>query len=388
MNVPAGKRQPASRAWRADPGAVSIAVCRPHLPRADAVMPYIREIDESRWYSNHGPLHRRLEHRLAEHADVAPSQITLGANATAALTATLLALEPEPASICMMPAWTFAATGQAVLSAGLIPWFVDVEPDTGALSPIAARRLAAAAPGRLGAVLTVSPFGSPVDVLGWEAFRRDLRVPVVLDGAAAFDTVRGSMIPTVVSLHATKVIGIGEGAFVVWRDVNGLAAIRDRMNFGFHESREAQSRGLNAKVSEYSAAVGLAALDAWPVMRETYRRVAVEYREAFERCDEIRLQEGYGDAWVSATAIVRVPASRLEPIEDALMHAEIGSRRWWGDGLARHRAFARYPCAALPVTEALAASTLGLPCSPDLSAAAVRRVAETCVSACASQPSL
>jgi dTDP-4-amino-4,6-dideoxygalactose transaminase len=365
------------RAWRGqDEPRASVPVCKPRLPDADRLLPYLREIDASRWYSNFGPLNRRFEARLAEHAGAASDECVVTAcNATAALTAALLALDAAPGSLCMVPAWTFAASGHAIVRAGLIPWFVDVDAG-GALSPDAVRRFAADAPGRLGAVLAVSPFGRPLDAFAWDAFARTSGVPVVIDAAAGFDTVRASPVPMVVSLHATKIVGVGEGAFVACTDVDRMRSIRRCINFGFDGSREAVAAAMNGKLPEYSAAVGLAALDEWPATRAAYRRVAREYLDAFAGIADVRVAAGYGTEWISATAIVETPPGRLDRVEDALWAANIGSRRWWGDGLAAQRAFAGYPRSALPVTALLAATTLGLPCWADLPSAAVARVAE------------
>jgi dTDP-4-amino-4,6-dideoxygalactose transaminase len=374
----------APRAWRADAGELAVPVCKPKLPSADRLLALLREIDASRWYSNHGPLVRRFEMRLAEHVGASSAdQVVVVANATAALTATLMAFDVEPGTLCMMPAWTFAASGHAAVQAGLRPWFVDVDPFDGALSAAAALRLAADAPGRLGAALIVSPFGRPVDVAAWDEFRRRTGIPVVLDAAAAFDVAHASPIPTVVSLHATKVLAVGEGAFVAWTDTDGVCAIRQRVNFGFSDSREARVAAINGKLSEYAAAVGLAALDEWPATRASYLRVAREYAGAFEGIMAVKLQPGYGSEWISGTAIVEVPADRLAHVEDALAEASVGSRRWWGDGLARHAAFASYARSQLPVTDALASVTLGLPCWPDLPVDAVARVAQIVAAACA-----
>jgi len=353
-----------------------LPVAKPLLPTAERLVPYLREIDASRIYTNHGPLSRRLEARLAEYAG-APSaeHVCVAANATAALTATLMALRAETGSFCMMPAWTFVASGHAVVQAGLVPWFVDVAFDDGALTPHAARRFAAQAPGHVGAVLAVSPFGAPVDAGGWAAFRQRTGIPVVIDAAAAVDSARASEIATVVSLHATKVLAAGEGAFVTWTDANGIAAIRQRINFGFAGTREAASPGINAKMSEYAAAVGLAAFDDWPVTRAAFRRVALAYRDAFRLTGDVALQRGYGKHWISSTTIVRVPPGSLAPIEHALAEHGIATRRWWGGGLAMQRAFAGYPRTALGATEALAESTLGLPCWVDLADTDAARIA-------------
>ncbi len=361
--------------WRVDDTNIAVPVCRPQLPTADRLLPYLREIDASRRYTNHGPLSGRFEARLAERAGAtSAAELVVAVNATAGLTATLMALDLPPRTPCLMPAWTFAASGHAVMRAGLIPSFVDVEPD-GMLAPAAARR-AADAIGRSCAVLVVSAFGRPVDVLAWDAFQIDSGIPVVLDAAAGFDTVRTSPIPTVVSLHATKVLGIGEGAFVVCSDAERVNAIRVRMNLGFTDSREALVSAMNAKLPEYSAAVGLAALDEWPAARAAYVRVAQDYVRALGGIHGVKLPPGFGPEWVSATATVEVPVDQLVRIEDALREARIGSRRWWGSGLAHQRAFAAFARAPLPVTDSLASSTLGLPCWPDLATGAVDRIAQ------------
>jgi dTDP-4-amino-4,6-dideoxygalactose transaminase len=363
-------------------GEMSVPVCKPKLPSADAILPYLREIDESRWYSNHGPLARRFESRLAAHVLAHDEeQVIVACNATAALTATLMALAIPAGTLCMVPAWTFAASGHAIVQAGLVPWFVDVDARDGGLRAAAALRFASEAPAPLGAVLAVSPFGSPVATAEWAEFTRLTGVPVVLDAAAAFDVVRASAVPTVVSLHATKVLGVGEGAFVACTDTGLVRRIRARVNFGFVDSREARTAALNAKLPEYSAAVGLAALDEWPATRVAFERGAREYLAAFENAP-VRFAAGYGTEWVSATTIVQLPSDRLAAVEDALASGGIATRRWWGDGLARQRAFARYPCSPLPATEALAAATLGLPCSADLSPVAIGRIADLCLAAC------
>ena len=358
-----------------------IPVARPKLPDADALLPFLRQIDRSRWYGNRGPLVRRFEELLACHTEAASGEhVVVAANATAALTAALLALDVPDGCLCMIPAWTFAASAHAVVAAGLVPWIVDVDPSDGALHPATALSLIPRAPGRLGAILTVAPFGSPVDVSGWTEVRRRSDLPVVLDAAAGFDVVRASAIPTIVSLHATKVLGIGEGAFVTWDDAAGVRSIRARINFGFSGTREATVRATNAKLSEYGAALGLAALESWPANRRAWRRVAEDYANAFAGTD-IELQAGWGDDWVSSTAIATLPPACLATVEGALAGRGIDSRRWWGRGLAKQRAFARYPRMPLDVTEALASSTLGLPCWPDLPRGVIVRIAGLVASA-------
>ena len=77
------------------------------------------------------------------------------------------------------------------------------------------RALIAQAPAPVGAVMPVVPFGCPIDVAAWDRFRASTEIPVVIDAAAGFDALVPGAVPAVVSLHATKVLGAGEGGFVV-----------------------------------------------------------------------------------------------------------------------------------------------------------------------------
>jgi dTDP-4-amino-4,6-dideoxygalactose transaminase len=346
-------------------------------------MPYLRRIDAARWYSNRGALAREFEARLAERIALSAQGVALLSNATTGLALALQALAPPAGSICMIPAWTFAASAHAAVMAGLTPWFVDVEEASWTLTPDAAHSLLAHAPGQVGAIMVIEPFGYPVDVAAWEDFSATEGCAVVVDAAAAFNTVRASSLPIVVSLHATKILGVGEGAFVACRDPDVIASINSRANFGFAGAREATVEATNAKLSEYAAAVGLAGLDRWDRTRSEFQVVANEYARALDGVADVSLQPGYGVKFISTTANVVLPDAKLEAVEDALSAAGCGTRRWWGGGLAEHRAFRHFPRESTPITERLGRTVLGLPCWSDLPARDIRYAAEVIARACA-----
>ena len=349
---------------------------RPQLPLAESVLPYWREIDGARYYSNFGPLERRLKQRIASHFGETPEHVATAANATLGLTLALLAQDVKPGTLCLMPAWTFIASAQAAELAGLKPYFVDVEPETWVLQPHMAREAMRLAPGEVGAVMPVVPFGLPFDYVSWDEFHAETGLPVVIDAAAAFDTLRPGLVPSVVSLHSTKVLGIGEGAFVTTR-IDGLATdIERRTNFGFRGSRTSSVAAFNAKLSEYHAAVGLAALDEWPETRADWLRVCGAYREGLSCQDQVVAQPGFGETWVSSVLVVDVLSGDAAPLEQSLNEAGIETRQWWGDGAHAHPSMAPYPRTPLPVTERLARSTLALPLHRDLPLDDVRRVCD------------
>lgn len=354
-----------------DPGALPVA--RPRLPRADDILPYLRRIDDARWYSNFGPLLTELELRLA-------SRFTDGAvaatvvNATQALTLTLQAMDLPAGSLVAAPSWTFVATAHAIAQAGLVPWFLDVDHGSQMLDPAQVRDQLARAPGQVSAVLPVAAHGAMPDIEAWLGFREETGLAVLLDAAAAFDAARDARLPTVVSLHATKVLGIGEGGFLVTDDAALAFRVRRMTTYGFNGTREAQIAGTNAKLSEYTAAVGQAALDKWPADRLRFFLAAQHTRIGLAMTPSVVLQPGWGSDWVTSVCVVRLPDGAAQAATETLMAHGVETRRWWGRGCHQDAAFAAYPRTELPVTERLARSVIGLPFAIDLARDDVDRV--------------
>jgi len=357
------------------PGDATIPVARPLLPTADRIAPYLREIDGNRYYSNFGPLVQRLEQRLAAHFGAPAGGVCCLANATLGLVA---ALGPAPRAdaVCILPAWTFVATGHAARAAGYQLDVMDVSLERWALEPERVAARIAAADGCVAAVMPVAPFGAPLDPEPWRALAERTGVRIVVDAAAAFDAFQPDAQPAVVSLHATKALGAGEGGFVIAQDTAEADRARRYAQFGFARGgRVAQDAGSNAKMSEYAAAVALAALDDWPDARADWRRVARGYRDALAHRDAVRFAAGYGADWVASSATARLIGRDAAEVASALAARGIETRDWWGGGLAAHPAFADAAPAAPPNTALLAQETLSLPCFRDMTDAQVARVA-------------
>jgi len=361
-----------------------LPVMRPKLPAADRLVPYLHKIDSTRIYSNYGPLVRSFEDRIAAHYGLARGTITTVANATLGLALALAAQSVEPGTLCAIPAWTFVASAHAAMLAGLIPYFIDVDPVTEVIDPDTVAENIRRAPARVSAVMPVAPFGRPIDIAAWDRFRSRTGVPVVIDAAAGFDSLTPGETPAVVSLHATKVLGVGEGGFVASVDSSLISRISVRANFGFQGSRDAMMPAMNAKLSEYHAAAGHAALDEWTEARGEWVAVADTYRQIFSDAKRLRLPDGFGQSWITSTCVVGLVDGGAARVERALAEGGIGTRRWWGDGAHAHPATAECPRARLPSTEALAHSAISLPMYRDLTAANIRLVAGRVLEACAS----
>lgn len=363
--------------------SVALPVLKPQLPLAANLLPYLAEIDARRWYSNAGPLVMRLEERLSRRIGFEGPAVVTAANATVAITVALHARRIPAGSLCIVPSWTFVATPHAVRAAGLIPWFHDVDRRTWALNPDEVEETLRHANRPVAALVVVSPFGAPLNLEAWQDFEDRTGIRVIVDAAAGFDTVRPSRIPLVVSLHATKILGAGEGGFVCSTDTRFLERFRAGCNFGFQGERIAMLPALNAKLSEYHAAIGLASLEQWPETRQQHARIMAWYREILPHLDRVSLQPGYGNGWVSATTSVILPPKSSARISAQLRSAGIETKTWWGEGCHGQPAFMDCPRTSLSVTEELGTRVLGLPHFPEMQKQDIERVGGTLADAVA-----
>ncbi|HEX7886859.1 MAG TPA: DegT/DnrJ/EryC1/StrS family aminotransferase [Phenylobacterium sp.] len=351
-----------------------IPVARPRLPPLAALAPYIEQIDNARWYSNFGPLCEAFESRLADRFGLAPGDVCTISNATVGLRLALETTGVTAGGLCLLPSWTFSASAHAAVEAGLVPFFTDVD-NEGLLTPDIAREALARAPGEVVAVMPVAVCGQPIDPEPWDRFSAETGLPVVLDAAPGFDGARAGRLISVVSLHATKVLGVGEGGFVMSSDPALIADFRQRSNFGFRGSREAKMAATNGKLSEYAAALGLAGLDEWSDRRAAFQAAAMRYRENLADLPDVSLPTGWGPDWISTTCVVRLgdPAWLMTVLE-RLHGASVETRAWWGRGMHTHAAFAGHPRLPVPVTERLAETVLGLPFYIDMTAESIDTV--------------
>jgi dTDP-4-amino-4,6-dideoxygalactose transaminase len=366
---------------RAGRSARNIPVLRPQLPRAERLLPYLHRIDSVRIYTNWGPLSSEFEKRLAKHFGLGEKAAVVASSGTAALVAAILATSGRghpDRPLAMIPAFTFVATACAVEQCGYQPYLVDVDAESWLLE--AGRLDSHPRLNQVGLVVPVAAFGRPVAQKAWLAFHRRTGIPVVIDGAASFEAIsdhpRRSVgrIPTVLSFHATKSFGIGEGGCVLTTDRALSKRTTQALNFGFYGSRNSQSAGSNGKMSEYHAAIGLAELDGWLHKRRMFMTVAARYRERMTTA-------GLGARLVSAPDVAScyVLFHCSDPVEAAqvqksLVTSRIGFRLWYGNGLLNQPSFCDAHHDPLDVTDAIAPCYIGLPVAVDLSDSDVSRI--------------
>lgn len=334
----------------------------PDMPPAAAVQPYVARMDTARWYSNFGPLVRELEQALS--ARLEGAHVATTANCTLALELGLAALEFKGrAPRVLLPAFTFLATAAAARRAGCELLLADMDADTWLLTPDIARAALEAQP--YDCVLPVAALGNPQDAAAWDRFSAETGVPVLIDAAGAFgNQAVGARTRVAYSFHATKALGMGEGGLVASHDPAWPAQVKRLSNFGIDVSNGfAAHVGSNAKMSEYHAAVGLAALERWPQRRGLRQRLAADYAAVLARhCPQVTLQARPDDGAYTILQVLLPPGCDRAAVMQSLREAGIETRVWYQPLTHDHPAFEDCPAVdGLPVTRERAARMLGLP---------------------------
>jgi len=255
-----------------------IYVTRPLLPPLEAVHARLAEIWEARWLTNDGPQHVRLTQAIAAYLTV--PQVSLFNNGTIALLAAVRALGMR-GEVITTP-FTFPATPHAISWSGATPVFCDIDPET---MTIDAAKIEELITPRTTGILAVHVYGIPCDVAALQAIANRRGLKVVYDAAHAFGTkINGTGIgnfgdASMFSFHATKLFHTAEGGALTTPKADTKAAFDHLKNFGILNQEEVDVVGINGKMNELQAALGLAVLDC--VADEVTRRQAIiaRYRE-------------------------------------------------------------------------------------------------------------
>lgn len=264
-------------------------VGRPNIGSREAFMRRVEAILESRWFTNDGPMVREFERAVAQH--VAVKHCIATCNGTAALQTAIAALDLTGEVI--VPSFTFIATAHALQCQHITPVFADIDPDTCTLDPVSVERMITP---RTSAIIGVHVWGHPCDVDSLEAICQRHGLKLLFDAAHAFScSHRGTMIGNfgsceVLSFHATKFFSTFEGGAVLTNDDALAVKLRRMRNFGFAGADNVVQLGVNAKMTEICAAMGLSGMEVLDETIEINRRNHALYSEALSSVPGLRLR--------------------------------------------------------------------------------------------------
>lgn len=263
-----------------------ITVTSPLLPDLDEFTDSLKEIWESKWITNNGQFHQKLEVALAEYLKV--PYVSLFTNGTLPLLTALQALRIT-GEVITTP-YSFVATTHALWWNGIKPVFVDIDPATGNIDP---QKIEAAITPRTTAILPVHVYGKPCDTEAIQAIADKYGLKVIYDAAHAFgvemngESLLNAGDMSTLSFHATKVFNTIEGGAMVMHDEKTKQRIDYLKNFGFANEVEVVGPGINSKMDEIRSAYGLLNLKQVDAAITARQKVAVAYRNALRNVDGI-----------------------------------------------------------------------------------------------------
>jgi dTDP-4-amino-4,6-dideoxygalactose transaminase len=375
--------------------AEDIFVTRPIAPERVAYAALTARVFEDRWFTNSGPLAIELEERLRIQLGV--GCCTTFCNGTAALLTALRSLDLR-GEVITTP-FTFPATPHCIEWNGLTPVFGDIDPETYNLDP--ARVEEQIGPDTC-AILPVHVFGNPCDVDGLQAVADRHGLRLVYDAAHAFGVeLAGEPIGrfgdlSALSFHATKVFHTAEGGAVVASDPALAERLRLLRNFGIVNENEVHGVGLNGKMSELHAAMGLLVLDALEAEIEQRGRLSDHYHARLKDVEGLsfqRIATGTLRNHFNFTVQIDRDAFGLsrDEVHAALRPDGIVSRKYFYPLCTENECYASLPSANrddLPSANRLAGRILSLPLYGSLGESDVDAIVDTLLALQESAPAV
>lgn len=345
-------------------------------------MPYLEGIWDRKVLTNNGPLHQELEAALCDYLGV--PEIALFNNGTIALLTALQSLDLK-GEIITTP-YSFVATSHSLLWNGSTPVFVDIDPTTYNIDPL---KVEAAITANTRAIVAVHCYGNPCHHDALEALANRYSLKIIYDAAHAFGVKdqSGSILNhgdlAAVSFHATKVFNTFEGGAIVCADKETKQRINNLKNFGIVNEVSVVDPGINGKMSEINAALGLLQLKYADQIFEQRQSVDQRYRQGFSDLASIVLPpqlDGVTSNYSYFPILVTdaYPLKRDELYEHLKQHG-VYSRRYFYPLITTFPMYHSLPSAHpvnLPVAHHVADRILCLPIYPSMTDADITRVIE------------
>lgn len=351
-----------------------IPVTKPYLPSFEKYQKYLQGVYERNWLTNNGPLLRELTERLKDYFGV--KYLLPVANGTLALQIAYRALRVKGSAVTTP--YTFVATSSSLHWEGIEPVFADIEKESLNLSPILAEQVIRP---DTSAIVPVHVYGNPCKVDQFEQIAERHGLKVIYDAAHAFG-VRISETnilnygdASTLSFHATKVFHTVEGGAVVFKDADAYEKARSLISFGMDpETGEILGEGINAKLSEVHAAMGMAVLDDIQEILAKRQQLVEVYRQQLSEVLEMpRWLESASQNGAYAPVLFKSRHQRQQ-VFDVLRSKHILTRPYFSPALQDTISYA--DCGQAPIAQNISERVLCLPLYYDLDERDARRISQ------------
>jgi len=314
-----------------------IPVTKSFLPPLEEYTAQVQRAYNNGWLTNRGALVLELEDKLTEYLNLDQSRILLMNNGTIPLQIALKCLA-KGGEVITTP-FSYVATTSAIVWEGCTPVFVDIHPE---YLTIDETKIEAAITEKTTCILATHVFGNPCNVEEIERIAKKHNLKVIYDGAHAFGVnYKGKSIfeygdVTTCSFHATKLFHTGEGGAIFCKDPALFHQLYFSHNFGHDGPLAFHGLGINGKMSELQAAMGLAVLPHMSEILEERSRVVSWYTEYLKLDSLVRINIRKKTNWNTVYYPVLLESeNQLMEVQKSLQTAEVFPRRYFYPSLTQ-----------------------------------------------------
>lgn len=353
-----------------------IPVTKPFLPPKKEFEDKIATIWETQWLTNSGPLNNELENRLENYLDV--KNLLFVGNGTIALQMAIKSLQLS-GEVITTP-FSFVATTSSIVWENCTPIYVDIDPHSLNIDP---SKIEAAITDKTSAILATHVYGNPCDVMKIEEIAKKYNLKVIYDGAHAFGVkLHGKSIfeygdISICSTHATKLYHTTEGGFIVAKSKELYQKLKSMRNFGFKSTTSFSLLGLNAKNSEFHAAMGLVNLEYIDLIIRKRRQLSNLYNSLLDNLLVRPLWHKEASVINSYQPVIFESEEILLLCKEALEKKGIIARRYFYPSLSQSLPYVNPT--DLPVADEISNKVLCLPLYYDLKTIEVELICETLI---------
>ena len=316
-----------------------IPVTKPYLPSREKLDKYLDGIYERQWLTNNGQLVQELTQRLEDYLGV--ENLLLVSNGTLALQIAYRALGVSDATLGVQPEaittpFTFIATASSLKWDGVQPVFADIDPNTWCLNPA---NIEAAITPNTRAIVPVHVFGNACDVEAIGAIAQKHNLKVIYDASHAFGVnYKGESLlkhgdAATLSFHATKLFHTGEGGAIIFKRKKDLERAKKMINFGITGPESIEELGINAKMNELQAAMGLCVLDEMEDNLKARAAVWHRYEQALSQALQLQAKPEALDYNYAYFPVVFQSEEQAVRVVEKLKESGVLARRYFHPSL-------------------------------------------------------
>jgi len=351
-----------------------INVTKTYLPALEKYQEYVRRIFESGWLTNSGEFTRTLEERLAKYLDV--PYVVLVSNGTLALQIAYRLLDIKGQAITTP--FSFVATSSSMVWEGMDPVFADIESDSFNISPTNVESVITPS---TSAIVAVHVFGNPCNHESLNKISGNHSIPIIYDAAHAFGVqYEGRSVAclgdiSTFSFHATKIFHTIEGGAIIVKDKAMYDRAKLLINFGIPGYDQITELGINCKMNEFQAAMGLCILDEIDAIISGRKMIYDRYVDSLSGIKSLTFQffNPRGTNNYAYSPIVFASENTLLKVKEELNKIGVNPRRYFYPSLEKLNYVKPQ---VMPVADSISRRILCLPLFADLDWSDQKRIIE------------